>query len=476
MTWPSSSKRRSRQKSGKTTSELPVEIRPECGRGLAWYVLQQHDLTGLFLAELFRDADRLHEVSTRERAAALDLASGVIRRRRTIDTLLESQISRPRAKVETDLWRLLQLGTFQVVYSQTPDHAAVDTTVELARSAGFERWAGFVNGVLRNVQRLMSDEFLDAMAADSLPVNNGQFLKLKQAILPDPASELSEYIGRAFSLPRSLARRWSDRFTGKELERIVFHCLTTPVTCLRVNRLKTTAAALQADLEGAGVEVSPGTGTWSLRISRAAGLTSLPGFTSGQWVVQDEAATLASEVLEPFLGQRVLDLCAAPGGKTTHLAEMMKDNGEIVACDVAEHRLRRVEENVARLGLTSVRPTLIDRDGTGIPDGPFDSALVDVPCSNTGVLARRPEARWRFRKDELSELAQLQTRLLMTAFDRVRPGGHVLYSTCSIEPEETSDVVAAVASLTADLTVVREQLLLPGLPGDGAYQALLRRG
>ena len=129
----------------------------------------------------------------------------------------------------------------------------------------------------------------------------------------------------------------------------------------------------------------------------------------------------------------------------------------------------------ARLGLNSVQPVLIERDGSGIPDGLYDSALVDVPCSNSGVLSRRPEARWRFREDEVAELVQIQTRLLMMAFERVRSGGYLLYSTCSIEPEETSGVIAALTSMVGNVSVVREQLLLPGKPADGAYQALLKR-
>jgi 16S rRNA (cytosine967-C5)-methyltransferase len=183
----------------------------------------------------------------------------------------------------------------------------------------------------------------------------------------------------------------------------------------------------------------------------------------------------ASRLLDPQPGETVLDLCAAPGGKTTHLAELSRDLATIYAADVSEERLRLVGDNATRLQLTSIRPVLIGRDGAGLPDVPMDAALVDVPCSNSGVIARRPEARWRFREADLCDLTQLQTRLLMTAFDRLKPGGRLVYSTCSIEPEETTQLVQQVVANVASMSLETERLALPGQPSDGAYAALLRR-
>ena len=183
----------------------------------------------------------------------------------------------------------------------------------------------------------------------------------------------------------------------------------------------------------------------------------------------------AADLVSPAAGEGILDLCAAPGGKTTQLAELAGDAAEIIACDVSEHRLRRVDDSVHRLGLSSVTPALIERDGQGIPQGPYDAVLVDVPCSNTGVLSRRPEARWRFKEGDLPELVQLQTKLLMTAIDLVRPGGRVVYSTCSIEPEETTQLISDVVAAAPAVNLEHQQMQLPGTPGDGAFQAVLRR-
>lgn len=458
-----------------TESQLQLYDQLLNGRALAWYALQQYDESGKYLTDILREADRLHSLSTQERAQAVDIAAGTMRRRRTIDTLLDSQISRSRANVEPDLWRLLQLGVCQVAFSRTPEHAAVSSTVELARSVGCARWSGFVNGVLRNVLRLMTEDTVDRPASDVLPATDGTLIRLQQSILPDPSQNMAAWFGRAFSFPRSLSRRWTARFAESDLLTMGFQSLAAPVTSLRVNRLRASTADVQAALEGGGMEVHRGSHPWSLRIASASRLTQLPGYAEGHWLVQDVAATMATEMLEPEPGQRILDLCSAPGGKSTHLAELMRDSGEVVACDVSAQRLDRVAENAARLGLHIVRPVLIGRNGEDIPDEPFDAALVDVPCTNTGVLARRPEARWRFNSENLKVFVQMQTRLLLTAAERVRSGGKILYSTCSIEPEETVNIVKSVSEGMAELSVLATRQLLPGQPGDGAFQALLQR-
>lgn len=443
---------------------------------LAWYAMQRYDESDLFLSDILADVDREHQLSAPERGLAVDIASGTVRRRRTIDILLQALISRPRANVEADLWRLLQLGVYQIAFARTPDHAAVDATVELARMAGYSRWCGFANGVLRSAVRLVTEEQTDIPAPDSLPIAVNEFRRLSQSVFADPDTELTEYTGQAFSLPRALARRWSDRMSRAELMKASFYSLELPQTVLRVNRLAATPRQVQTALEEAGVSVVPGSREYSLRVGRVPRLTSLPGFEEGWWSVQDESAMSASELLNPQPDEKILDLCAAPGGKSTHMAELAQDQAEITACDVSEYRLARVEENVNRLRLSSVKPVLIDRDGTSIPTGPYDAVLVDVPCSNTGVLSRRPEARWRFRELELEELVRLQTRLLLTALDHVHPGGRIVYSTCSIEPEETSTLIRDVCQAVSGLSVHEQNLQLPGHPSDGAFQALLSPG
>jgi 16S rRNA (cytosine967-C5)-methyltransferase len=202
----------------------------------------------------------------------------------------------------------------------------------------------------------------------------------------------------------------------------------------------------------------------------------LPGFADGWFAVQDESAMQAARLLAPAPGSTVLDLCAAPGTKTTHLAELMGNRGSILAADVDRRRLALVEENCRRLGIDIVETQVVAADARDVSPGPFDSVLLDVPCSNTGVLGKRPEARWRLRPQDIEELAAIQKRLLTAAIARLKPGGRLVYSTCSIEPEENEGVVRAALSAFPNLRLLSEVHREPGQPADGAYQAVLGVG
>ncbi|HAD61138.1 MAG TPA: 16S rRNA (cytosine(967)-C(5))-methyltransferase [Planctomycetaceae bacterium] len=464
-------KRRPSRKQAETAS-LDLSNHLECGRSLAWFAVQQFDENGTFIRDVINDADVPGRFTRAQRGQAVDMASGVIRRRRTIDTVLESQVTRPRGNVEPDLWRLLQLGTWQVLYSKTPEHAAVDSIVTLAKRTGCGRWSGFANGILRNVQRLLQTE----QSADPrylLPTDGGG-ITLSAAVLPDPREDRVDYMGRAYSLPRSLARRWCGRYSDEELIPLCLQTLAPPaLTGIRVNLRRTTVSEVQTRLESAGACVISGPVSESLLLDVSGSVDLLPGFQEGLWVVQDPSACQVGLMLDPQPGEVILDLCAAPGGKATHLAELMGDEGTVIACDVTDWRLKRVQENVERLQLSSVKPCLIERDGNGVPELPYDAVLLDVPCSNSGVLARRPEARWRFSENDLRELTELQMELLLRSVDHVRPGGRIVYSTCSIEPEETTDLVAAAVDHVFGLTLKNQCLQLPNEHSDGAFRALL---
>jgi 16S rRNA (cytosine967-C5)-methyltransferase len=437
--------------------------------------LQEYDRSDRFVQDIFSEFDHRHQLSSADRALAVDVASGVVRRGRTLDVLIESRMSRPRHNVEPDLWRMLRLGAYQLVFARTPDHAAVDSTVDLCRALDRDRWTGFVNGVLRNIGRLLSEVPCNSPSSTSLPTTAGQWRTLNEAVFADPLTHRAQYFADAFSLPMFLATRWCDRMNDSDLITACFQSVTPPSTTLRVNSLRATAADVLQAFTVVGCKASLGHLEGSIHLDQAVKLESLPGYAEGLWSVQDEAAMSASSLLAPQPGEQILDMCAAPGGKTTHLAELSRDQAMITACDVATGRLQRVLENAARLQLKSIHPQVIGKDGNSLPDGPFDAVLADVPCSNTGVLNRRPEARWRSDEQALRELVILQTRLLLQACERVRPGGRVVYSTCSLEPEENRGVVDAVLTAMKDWRLEREILHLPGQPADGAYQALLVR-
>ncbi len=283
------------------------------------------------------------------------------------------------------------------------------------------------------------------------------------------------YLSAAFGFPTWLAERWQTRFGTEECHRLGFWFAGPAPLTLRCNPMRIERDAFLAACAAKGIDAEPGSFPQAVRLREPAPVRELPGFADGWFTVQDETSMRVAAALAPTPGSRILDLCAAPGGKATHLAELMRDEGEVIACDVDEHRLRTVDELACRLGLKSVKTGLVHPDGNGVPSGPFDGVLVDAPCSNTGVLGRRPEVRWRLKPDDLRHLPEMQTRLLRLAVERVRPGGAVVYATCSIEPEENRSVIEAVLQATPNLTCEAEQESVPGRPADGGYWARLRR-
>ena len=413
-----------------------------------------------------------------ERRLATELAFGVVRRKNTLDALLSVAVTRPRENVEPALWMMLRLGTYQLALCDgVADYAATSETVELSRWLGRDDWAGFANGCLRSVARLINEQPIDEPSPFALPLTAGRYRRLSQPIFADPAKSAEgrlSYLSKAFSLPHWLVERWAERFDFPEMCRLGFWFNTPTSLSLRVNRLRTDRDTLLAKFAEAGVAASAGELPTSIRLDSPTRIDLLPGFAEGEFVVQDESAQQAAELLAPQPGETVLDLCAAPGTKTTHLAELMRNEGRLIATDSSETRLKLVTQNAERLGLSIIETATVTLEGSNIPPGPFDAILIDAPCSNTGVLGKRPDARWRIQPDDLEELSRIQLLLLLAASSRLKPGGRIVYSTCSIEPDENSSVVEAACHFRPKLKIVEQHELTPGQSSDGGYQCLLR--
>jgi 16S rRNA (cytosine967-C5)-methyltransferase len=446
-------------------------------RSLALEVLLECDRREEFVQDVLDRHLQQAALNPADRRLATQLAYGVLRRRGTLDALVRPFINRRPHQVEPWLWDALRLGAFQLaLLTHVPAHAALNETVELAAAFGRPGAKGFLNGVLRRVAELMTDDRTAGPAADALPLEGGQYRRLARPVLPDPAASEVEYLAAAFALPRWLADRWAERAPWEECLRLGFWFAGPAPLWLRVNTLRTDRTALLAAFAAAGVAAEPGTHPQAVRLLEPAAVRDLPGYNGGWFAVQDESAMSVATALAPEPGGRVLDLCAAPGGKTTHLAELMRNEGRVVACDVDDERLRTVAELCQRLGVGIVETVRLHPERIEEPPaGPFDAVLVDVPCSNTGVLGRRPEARWRLRPDDFRHLVPLQTKLLLQAAERVRPGGAVVYSTCSTEPEENRRVVDVVLRALPGLVLEAEAEQVPGRPADGGYWARLRR-
>jgi 16S rRNA (cytosine967-C5)-methyltransferase len=475
-------------------------------RAVAADVLTAARTANAWASELVDDHLARADLSPQDRRFVTQLVFGVIRRKATLDALLRPFITRPFHTVEPAVVDVLRLGAFQLAFlTHVPKHAAVFETVNLARHVGSPMARGFVNGVLRRVAEAVTDEFVDGPGKDAVPfemqpnppapfpkreggekppphlgegVGGGvvfRYRKLARELLPDPAADPPGYLAAGFSWPRWLADRWLARYGFDECVRLGFWFNAPPPLWLRVNKLKLDREAYRLLLAAKGIDAEPGEHPQSLRLLEGVSIRELPGYAKGEFTVQDLSAMAVASALDPRPGWHVLDLCAAPGGKATHLAELMKDRGKVVACDIDPKRLETVTALARRLGVTIVEPYLLDKEQTNPPAGPFDAALVDVPCSNTGVLGRRPEVRWRLRPTEFEDLVRLQTRLLLTAIERVKPGGVVVYSTCSVEPDENAGVVKAVRRAFRGLKLEAETHAIPGRPADGGYWAKLRK-
>jgi 16S rRNA (cytosine967-C5)-methyltransferase len=443
-------------------------------RTLALHVLglcRRHDA---FLQEILDRQLTQYPLSPADRRLTTQLTYGVLRRRGTLHALLAPLVSRPAANVEAFLWDALYLGAYQLaLMSQIPVHAAIHETVELASAFGRPGAKGFLNGVLRALAALVTPERTTTPGPDALPLEKGEYRRLTRAVLPDLASHPVEYLAAGFGLPNWMAKRWSMRHDADECRRLGFWFAGAAPLTLRCNLLRTDRETMLQACRAAGLNVERGVHPQAVRVQDAVPIRELPGYEQGWFAVQDEASMRVAPALAPAAGMTVLDLCAAPGGKTTHLAELMGNRGRIVAGDVDDKRLATVENLAERLGITIIETRRLTPEGeVGEPTETFDAVLVDVPCSNTGVLGRRPEVRWRLRPDDLNRLVSLQVRLLRLGARHVKPGGAVVYSTCSMEPEENQEVVRHVAGV---LLMEAEEDQVPGRPGDGGYWAKLRR-
>jgi 16S rRNA (cytosine967-C5)-methyltransferase len=451
--------------------------RPATARAVAASILYLCRESRSFATDLIDQQLSCTSLSDQDRRLVTQLVYGVLRRRGSLDAIIKLYLIRPAHRVDARLWDVLYLGAYQLAFlSHVPAHAAVHETVELADPIGGRGAKGFVNGLLRRVAELLTDKTAEGPAADALPLEQGRYRRLDGPVLPDPEDDPAAYLAAGFSWPAWLAERWLERFGWDECARLGFWFVGAAPLSLRVNRLRGDRDDYLLDLTALNVAAVPGSHPQAVRLEDHLPIRSLPGYAEGRFAVQDESSMRVATALNPKPGMTVLDLCAAPGGKTTHLAELMRNQGKVVACDIDDRRLATLTSLCERLGVTIVEPVRLDADKDAEPPaGPFDAALVDVPCSNTGVLGRRPEARWRLDPRDLPRLVQLQTKLLIQAAERLRPGGAVVYSTCSIEPQENQGVVRNVLKGLPELALEAEEESVPGRPSDGGYWARLRK-
>lgn len=416
--------------------------------------------------------------SPAERRRATDLVLGTVRNRLAIDAVIEAVTGRPVRRIDRLSLAAARVGAYEILYC--PDakiHAIVNETVEAVKKGRGGKTAGFVNAALRGIGASVKNRRACPAATDpvkTLPNGPSSGCELAIRILPDPVSRPVEYLSRAFSLPEWLVDSWRRQYGPEDTESICRASARRPGICLRVNLLKTTVSRLLELFRAQGVAARALEGPM-VGLEGPASLRDLPGYTEGFFSVQDPASSRAAALLNPRPGWKVLDLCAAPGGKTTQIAELTGDRAAIVATDKDPARLKLVASASARLGIGSITTVAYAELAEAHRRiGPFDGVLVDAPCSNTGVLARRPEARYRLSPATVRKCAETQSELLCKAAAMLRPSGVLCYSTCSIQREENDLLVAGFVA-AAGFRLETEELILPCelSDHDGGYCALM---
>ncbi len=424
----------------------------------------------LLLCELEKQSAPLDELlqtldhklpDNRDARFARQLALGSTRWQKRLDWMLGPFCSRPVNKLSPWARHILRMAVYQLFWlDRVPERAAVHTSVELAKHFSHKGIASLVNAVLRNLLR-----------------------RPQQIRYPHQQQDPVAYLSIYYSHPQWLVERWINRWGAEYVEPLLAINNQPSELNIRINPLRA-AEDLQQTLNLQPTGSLPG----YFKVPSAADLFNSPAYKQGQFQVQDPNAALAVALLDPQPDERLLDLCSAPGGKATQALTTMEDRGLVVAADISPARLSRVRENAQRLGLNSIRAVV--RDGTA-PGGEasYDRVLADVPCSATGVLGRHPDVRWNRAADQLPELAARQQLLLQRAYEHLKPGGVLVYSTCSLEKEENEQVVERFLAQTPSAQLERADLrfadrpwahryiqTIPGHhPGDGSFAARIRK-
>lgn len=409
-------------------------------RRLALETLIKIDREGAYANLALTAAFNRKQLSERDRAFVTALVQGVVRNQSEIDAIIASLSREPLSKMHYVLKNVLRIAVFQLSFMEdVPPSAVLDTSNRLARACGHEGMVRFANGVLRSYLRKKEEGSLSREEDSS-------------------ESSEAENLSKKHSLPLWIADRWIKHFGLDEATELAAWSQSTPQLNVRVSEISIEPHALKRIFNEKGFPCREGKLVPSCLIfadekgkkSFRGSPEKLPGYDEGLFAVQDEAAAFVSLVVAPKPGETVVDLCAAPGGKTVHLAELMQNTGKVIAVDRNASRLQLIKNARRRMGLTNIE--IVEADGREYrPERPVDRVLVDAPCSGTGVLNRRSDIRRNRSAGDLESLAGVQKKLLMNAAEMLKPGGTLVYSTCSIEPEENQMVIDWLLKERSDL-------------------------
>ncbi|EGO63251.1 16S rRNA (cytosine(967)-C(5))-methyltransferase RsmB [Acetonema longum] len=380
-------------------------------------------------------------LSNQDRRFMTELVYGTVKAQNTLNWLLSHYCSRSLDKISPVIRNILRMGIYQLFFlDRIPVSAACNQAVELTKKYGHAGTVKFVNAVLRNAART-----------------------LDKPVYPDPANHPDQYLSLRYYHPEWMIERWLTRYGFAFCEELCASNNLTPPLSLRTNTLKISRDDLLDRLTAEQATATPSDWTpEGLVCTEHPALASMPSLQEGLFQVQDESSMLVAHVLGPQPGEFIIDACGAPGGKSTHIAALMNNSGKVLATDLYEHKLALIRENAKRLGIHCLETRQMDAVKlNSLYKNQADRVLVDAPCSGLGVLRRKPDSRWRKNEKLLRALPDLQSAILHSSADCVKPGGILVYSTCTIEPEENQDVVNGFLASRRDFVLEHAGRLMP---------------
>ncbi len=387
-------------------------------RGTAIKILNRVERTDSYLDKLLDVELKSKDVADIDKSLLAEIVHGVLRWQGRLDWILNGFTHGNFSKSEVNIRNALRVALYQILFlTQVPQYAAVNEAVEFIKRLRGEKFAGFVNAILRNILRT-----LDGIH------------------YPNPDEDLVQYLAVYYSHPVWMVKRWLERFSREELEKFLASNNEVPGLTLRINKLKIAPNDFIALLEKQNV-IFQGSAyiDYFIKVKSLAGISQINIFQSGYFSIQDESAALPVLLLDPQPGERIIDMCAAPGGKTTFIAELMKNQGEIVAVDKYDSRLNLIKMSCERLGITNVQFIAGDSEQLNLPIA--DKIIVDAPCTGLGTLRKKPDIKWKREQEDILRLAKQQFNLLENASRLLKQGGIIVYSTCTTEPEENQQLV-----------------------------------
>lgn len=389
-------------------------------RGIAVKILNRVDRTDAYLDKLIDIELKYGELSGPDKALLNEIVHGVIRWERRLDWILRGFYKGEFSKCIPSLKNALRVALYQILFlNNIPDYAAVNEAVEFVKKIHGEKSADLVNAVLRNIIRTIKDS---------------------EIRYPDPQEDEINFLGTYHSHPNWLVKRWLKRYGREFTENLMKNNNERPKLTLRFNRLLTDRDSFIKNLESAELKFRPSKYLEQFFVLlHLTNITDWSYFQQGYFSIQDESAGIPCVLLDPKPGETVLDLCAAPGGKSTFIAELMNDEGKILAVDKYSSRIALMKKNVERLKIKSIE--FLEADSETLEIGPVDKVLLDAPCSGLGVLTKKPEIKWKKDSEDIKRLTNIQSRLINNAARLVKVGGVLVYSTCTIEPEENYEII-----------------------------------